>query len=240
MENLLQSDRRPGRRDRHHRHHRRADGRHADRAASAEDRRRRPADGRRLHHQRHPPADRADHRASRRRARTSFPRRRWPTPSRCAATHGPHRGAIKRRAARLAATRTGVTAWTEFRSSRSAMRCWSPSRSTCTTGWRPLSRRSDQEDRRGPRARRADRHLGAGDRGQLHRPHARQYRRHVAHARCGDRRGRHAAGRRHHAGRARPVAHRGADRAECRARHGADPAALLETTRRPTMATEAP
>ena len=68
MESLLQRivDHRGG--DRHHRHHRRADRRHAGRAAPDQDRRGRAADGRRLHHQRHPPADRADDRAPRRRA----------------------------------------------------------------------------------------------------------------------------------------------------------------------------
>ena len=62
--------RRLRRRDRHHRHHRRADRRHPGRAASAQDGRGRPADGRRLHHQRHPAADRPDDRPSRRGART--------------------------------------------------------------------------------------------------------------------------------------------------------------------------
>ena len=79
MENLLQAIVEHGRRDRHHRHHRRADRRHAGGAAPAEDGRRRAADGRRLHHQRHPAADRADHRASRRRAERGHqgdPRRR--------------------------------------------------------------------------------------------------------------------------------------------------------------------
>ena len=67
MESLLAADRRDGLDDRDHRHHRRADRRHAGRAAPAEDGRRRAADGRRLHHQRHPPADRADDRPPRRR-----------------------------------------------------------------------------------------------------------------------------------------------------------------------------
>ena len=51
--------------DRHHRHHRRADRRYAGRAAPDQDHLGRAADGRRLHPQRHSPADRADHRASR-------------------------------------------------------------------------------------------------------------------------------------------------------------------------------
>ena len=62
------ADRRLRRRDRHHRHHRRADGRHAGRPASDQDDFRGAADGRRLHHQRHPAADRPDHRPSRPRA----------------------------------------------------------------------------------------------------------------------------------------------------------------------------
>ena len=61
------ADRRDRRRDRHHRHHRRADGRHACRPAPAQDGHGDPADGRRLHHQRHPAADRPDHRPPRRR-----------------------------------------------------------------------------------------------------------------------------------------------------------------------------
>ena len=51
-----------GRRHRDHRHHWRADRGHAGRAAPAQDRHRDPADGRRLHHLRHPAADRADDR----------------------------------------------------------------------------------------------------------------------------------------------------------------------------------
>ena len=69
MESLLQRIVETRRRDRHHRHHRRAHRRHAGRAAPAEDRRRGAADGRRLHHQRHPAADRADDRPPRRRPR---------------------------------------------------------------------------------------------------------------------------------------------------------------------------
>ena len=70
--------------DRDHRNHRRAHRGHARRAAPAEDRRGCAADGRRLHHQRHPSPDRADDRASRRRpqlcrhqgdARRCLPRR---------------------------------------------------------------------------------------------------------------------------------------------------------------------
>ena len=69
METLLQRIVETGLDDRDHRHHRRADRRHARRAASAEDRGGRPADGGRLHHQRHPPADRPDDRPPRRRPR---------------------------------------------------------------------------------------------------------------------------------------------------------------------------
>ena len=67
MENAAAADRRDRRDDRDHRHHGRADGRHAGRAAPHEDDRGRAADGCGLHHQRHPPADRADDRASGRR-----------------------------------------------------------------------------------------------------------------------------------------------------------------------------
>ena len=67
MENLLQRIVDDRRGDRDHRHHRRADGGHAGRAAPAEDRRGGAADGRGLHHQRHPPADRADDRSPGRR-----------------------------------------------------------------------------------------------------------------------------------------------------------------------------
>ena len=79
MESLLQRIVDLGRGDRDHRHHRRADRRYAGRAAPDQDHLGRPADGRRLHHQRHPPADRADDRPPRRRTRTSCPRRPWPT-----------------------------------------------------------------------------------------------------------------------------------------------------------------
>ena len=61
------ADRRDRRVHRHHRHHRRAHRRHPGRAAPAQDGRRRAADGRRVHHQRHPAADRPDHRPPRRR-----------------------------------------------------------------------------------------------------------------------------------------------------------------------------
>ena len=61
----------------------RPDRRHAGRAAPAEDDRRNAPDGRGLHHQRHPPADRPDDRPPRRRPRHRHrPRRRWPTRSR--------------------------------------------------------------------------------------------------------------------------------------------------------------
>ena len=63
MESLLQRIVETGIGSRDHRHHRRAHGRYAGGAASAQDRDRGPADGRGLHHQRHPSADRADHRA---------------------------------------------------------------------------------------------------------------------------------------------------------------------------------
>ena len=79
MESLLRGDRHVGRRDRHHRHHRGADGRHLGGAASDQDRGGRPLDGGRLHHQRHPAADRANHCPSRARPWSSFRRRRWPT-----------------------------------------------------------------------------------------------------------------------------------------------------------------
>ena len=71
-----------------------------------------------------------------------------------------------------------------------------------------------ERDRRRQRARRADRHLGAGNRRFFHRPHARQHRRHGARAGCRNRRGRHAARRRHHAGGAGLVAARRAHGSE--------------------------
>ncbi len=55
------------------------------------------------------------------------------------------------------------------------------------------------QDRRRRRQGRADRHLGPGNRRQLHRPDARQYRRGIAHPRRRDRRRRHASGGRDHA-----------------------------------------
>ena len=61
------ADRRDRRVHRHHRHHGCAHRGHPGRAAPAQDRRRRAAHGRRVHHQRHPAADRPDHRPSRRR-----------------------------------------------------------------------------------------------------------------------------------------------------------------------------
>ena len=80
METLLQRIVDTGSRDRDHRHHRRAHRGHAGGAAPAQDGRRGAPDGRRVHHQRHPAADRADHRASRRRSDERHrPRRRWPT-----------------------------------------------------------------------------------------------------------------------------------------------------------------
>jgi rsbT antagonist protein RsbS len=65
---LAPAHRRDGRRGGDHRHHGRADGGYTDRATSLEDGDGRSADGRRLHHQRHPAADRADHRPPRRRS----------------------------------------------------------------------------------------------------------------------------------------------------------------------------
>ncbi len=69
MESLLGADRRIRRGDRDHRHHRGADRRHAGRAAPDQDRLGGAPDGRRLHHQRHPSADRPDDRSSRPRTR---------------------------------------------------------------------------------------------------------------------------------------------------------------------------
>ena len=67
MENLLEMIVATERAARDHRHHGRPDGGHARRPAPAQDRRGGPAHGRRLHHQRHPAADRADDRAPGRR-----------------------------------------------------------------------------------------------------------------------------------------------------------------------------
>ena len=146
MESLLQRIVETGALDRDHRHHRRADGRHADRAAPAEDRRGRAADGRRLHHQRHPAADRADDRPPRRRPRLGRhqgdARRR--VRDRAEARSGlavakaptPRGDASRRRdgAAHLGSSRE--LTWNAFRSSRWASSCSSPSRSTCTIAWR--------------------------------------------------------------------------------------------------------
>ena len=96
MEKLLQTLVDTGSRARHHRHHRRPRRRHPGRAAPAEDGRGGPADGRGVHHLRHPPADRADDRRARHRVR----RHR-------------HQGHARRRAAALrcaAAARTCATA----------------------------------------------------------------------------------------------------------------------------------
>ena len=75
-------------RARHHRHHRGARGRHPGRPAPAQDRGGGAADGRGVHHLRHPPADRADHRGAGHRVRRHRrPRPRSPTrcATRCAA-----------------------------------------------------------------------------------------------------------------------------------------------------------
>ena len=66
MESPAAAHRRDRCRGRHHRHHRRAHGGYAGGAAPAEDDDRRPAHGRRVHHQRHPASDRRHDRASRR------------------------------------------------------------------------------------------------------------------------------------------------------------------------------
>ena len=100
-----------------------------------------------------------------------------------------------------------------------ATACSSPSRWTCTTSWRWRSRTtSTKPDRRDRRARRPDRHLGAGDRRLVHRPDAGQHRRDGAGPRREDRRRRHAAGGGDHAGRARALAARRPDRPERRVR----------------------
>ena len=86
MENLLQRIVDTGRLDRDHRHHRRADGRHAGGPAPPQDGGGGPPDGRGVHHQRDPSPDRPDHRPPRRRPRQrrhqGDPRRRarsWPS-----------------------------------------------------------------------------------------------------------------------------------------------------------------
>ena len=82
MEIAPPEDRRDGLGHRHHRHHGRADRGHPHGPAPAEDGDRRPADGGRVHHQRHPPPDRPDDRPPGRRPRRgSRPRPPWPTPS---------------------------------------------------------------------------------------------------------------------------------------------------------------
>ena len=129
MESLLQTIVETGAGHRDHRHHRRADRRHAGRPAPAQDGRRGAADGRRLHHQRHPAADRADDRAPRRR-----PERRH------------HQGDARRRVRARARARLGL-AVAPRRGALSAdgahpdpqdgrLPAGHASRSTCTTGWR--------------------------------------------------------------------------------------------------------
>ena len=67
---------------RHPRHHGRADRGHAGRPAPHQDRHGRPTHGGRLHHQRHSPADRPDHRSSGRGpGNDRSPSPRWPMPS---------------------------------------------------------------------------------------------------------------------------------------------------------------
>ena len=87
-----------------------------------------PPDGRRLHHQRHPAADRPDHRPSRRRPRgrdhQGHPRRRAGAGLQALrADRHPRQGRLGR-------------AWTGSRFSGWASTCSSPSRWTCTTSWR--------------------------------------------------------------------------------------------------------
>jgi len=106
-------DRERRRRDRDHRHHRRAHRRYADGAASAEDSGGGAADGCGLHHQRHPPSDRADHRPSRHRAERDLESdagrciRGRAAPDRKDGGHG------QVRARRVGVGRASI--WTEFR-----------------------------------------------------------------------------------------------------------------------------
>ncbi|CAF0990819.1 unnamed protein product [Rotaria sp. Silwood1] len=191
---------------RHHRHHRRAHGGHAGRPASAEDRDRHQADGRGMHHQRHPPADRADHRPP---------------------GHRPGRHHHQGHAGRCA--EGGDEAHRLRRRPRQA----GGGPRAQPAGHHPG--RPDGPDRPGVagrpvrphrthrRHRRAHRHLGAGTRRLLHRPHAGQHLQHRPRARRELGRRGHAACRGHHAGGTRPVADRRAHGIERPSRHGAAP-----------------
>ena len=121
----------PGAGHRDHRHHRRPDRRHAGRAAPAQDRHRGAADGRRLHHQRHPPADRPDHRPPRRRSvqrdHQGHPGGRLRARARAAGPDGHARVHRRRRA-------TGHGTDPDPEDGR--LPAGHASRSTCTTAWR--------------------------------------------------------------------------------------------------------
>ena len=232
MESLLQRIVETGAAHRDHRHHRRADRRHAHRAAPAQDRGGGAADGRRLHHQRHPPADRPDDRAPRR-----GPRRRSMTKATLADAF-----AVALQAAR--ARRHESRRRPRRRDATIASSAGSRPRTRTDVERIPILKMGeyllvtiqvDMHDRlamtlqddltsrivASARARRADRHLGARDGRLVHRPHARQHRGDVARARRRDGRRRHAAGGRDHAGRARAVADGRAHGAQHRAGHGA-------------------
>ena len=134
MEKLLQTLVDTGSAVRDHRHHRRARGRHAGRAAPPQDGRRRPADGRGVHDLRHPPADRADDRRAGHRVRRHR-RPRPPSPTRCCTRCAPAawRWSAGARPGRL---------MDRVPSSRSATSCSSRSRSTSRTSPRCNCRRT--------------------------------------------------------------------------------------------------
>ena len=213
MENLLQEIVETGR-DRHHRHHRRADRRYAGGPAPAENRRGGPPDGRRVHHQRHPPADRPDHRPSRAWTwATSSPRRRWPTPSpwRCS-----------RRAAMVHRVRCRRRPETGSMDRYPDLRMGDFLLVTIQVDMHDRLAMTLQDDltdahRRDRRARRPDRHLR---RSTSSTPSSAGCSANIAamsrSARCRDGGRRDAAGRRHHAGRARAFACGRAHGAECR------------------------
>ena len=133
MESLLQHIVEFGCRDRHHRHHGRADGRYPRCPAPDQDDLSGPVDGSRLHPQWHSSTDRTDNRTPRPRTQRHF--------------EGDHGGRARTRAAPLrqnghraetAGCAGGVVDGRKSQSCASATVCWCRSRWTCTTGsrWR--------------------------------------------------------------------------------------------------------